>query len=400
MHIGFISTIKWHPYGGSEELWVQTAKLALQRNMRVSACFIRPEVDHPKWRGLEQAGVRMFYSAPPDSFANRLAGRAGALSYRIGEHLRAKARLAPLRSFFASKPDVLVINEGGGILEQSFLEMLQETMPPMPYLSIFHNNFEQVPGDSWRARLIEFFHSAQAVLFVADATLRATERNLAAHLDNARIVRNPVNIAQTHSERWPDAASPRFATVGALDVSRKGQDLLLQALSARPWKNRDWHLSIYGSGDHRQYLDELVGFYGLRGRVDLAGEARDVRSIWGAHHALLVPSRIESAPLVIVEAMLCGRPVIAADVGGIREWIQHGRNGFLAHAPTAESFGAALESAWERRHEWRQMGAHAHESAICMYDPAPAGTLLEIVTAAAVQNRRPAREPLAKAAAL
>lgn len=401
MHIGIISTIKRHPYGGSEELWVQTARLALARNMEVSTCFIRPAVDYPKWRDLERAGARTFYPPSEDSLRIRLASRAGALSYRIGEQVRENARLAPLKSFFAGKPDVLLINEGGGILEQGVLAMLQKTMPRVPYLVIFHNNFEQVPADSWRAEATRFFLSAETVLFVADATRRATERNLATKLDNARLIRNPVNIAETHSERWPDDTITRLACVGALDVSRKGQDLALEALSGRNWRHRDWQLSIFGAGEHRRYLEELVEYYGLTGRIEFHGEVRDVRSIWRTHHALLVPSRIESAPLVLVEAMLCGRPVISTDVGGIREWIQDGRDGFLSPAATSESFAGALERAWERRHEWRQLGAYARETAIRMYDPAPAETLLSIITAAAGRDlQQSARKELAKAAVL
>lgn len=401
MHIGIISTIKFQPWGGSEELWVQTAKLALEKGIQVSVCFIRPEVDHPKWRDLEQAGARMFYPAPEHSLPNRLASRAGVLSYRLGEHMRERARLAPLRAFFATKPDVLFVNEGGGMLEQNFLSMLRKTMPRTPYLAMFHNNFEQVPSDSWRAALIQFLASAQSVLFVAQATLAATERNLATQLANVRIVRNPVNITDLHIERWPDEVIPRFACVAALDVSRKGQDLALQALSTHSWRQRDWHLSVFGSGEHRRYLQDLVGLYGLASRVEFHGEVHDVRSIWRRHHALLMPSRIESAPLAIVEAMLCGRPIISTDVGGIREWIQDGRNGFLCPAATAEFFSAALERAWERRHEWRQMGVNAHHHAIRMYDPAPAETLLSIIAAAGNQAPEPLpAEPLAKAAAL
>ncbi|MBV9760471.1 MAG: glycosyltransferase family 4 protein [Acidobacteriaceae bacterium] len=400
MHIGFISSIKWHPYGGSEELWVQTAKLAIEKDIDVSACFVRPAVSHPVWSDLERSGVRMFHPPSSTSLATRVASRLGALSYRFGERLRENARLAPFRSFFNAKPDVVVINEGGGIVDPDLFDILRKTMPPLPYLGIFHNNFEHVPADSWRSGLVQFLRSAERLLFVADATLRATERNLATKLDAARIIRNPVNLAETHSEPWPDDAIPRFACVGALDVTRKGQDLAIQALSARTWRNRDWRLSIFGSGEHRAYLQELIAFYGLADRVELRGEVRDVRSIWRSHHALLMPSRIESAPLVIVEAMLCGRPIISTDVGGIREWIHDGRDGFLAQAATAEGFGAVLERAWERRHDWRQMGAFAHESAICMYDPAPAETLLGIILAAAKRDaKQPRREELAKAAA-
>ena len=396
MHIGIISTIKYHPWGGSEELWVQTAKLALQKGMEVSACFVRAAVDHPKWRDLEQARAKTFYTLPESSFNTRLASRTRALSYRLGEHMGERIRLAPLRSFFAKKPDVLLINEGGGILEEGFLSMLRKTMPQTPYVAMFHSNFDRVPADSWRPDVARFFMNAEAVLFVAEATLRATERNLATKFPNARIVRNPVNLEGLQAEPWPEDAMPRFSCVGALDVSLKGQDLLLEALSPRAWKRRDWRLSIYGAGEHAKYLQEVAEHYGLADRVEFRGQVRDVRSIWRAHHALVVPSRIESAPLVIVEAMLCGRPVISTNVGGIREWVREGRNGFISEAANAESLAVALERAWEHRYEWRQLGANAHEDAMRMYDPAPAETLLSIITGAAKGDR----EQLVRAAAL
>ena len=56
--------------------------------------------------------------------------------------------------------------------------------------------------------------------------------------------------------------------------------------------------------------------------------------IWAEHHALVLPSRFEGMPLVVVEAMLCGRPCIVTDVGGNAELIRDGINGFLAKAPT------------------------------------------------------------------
>lgn len=383
MRIGVISTIKWHPWGGSEELWARTAKLAVARGIEVNACFIRPPVDHPSWRALEQAGVQTFYPASEFSFGSRLATRASAFSYRIGEHVREQARLAPLKAFFATKPDVLLINEGGGILEHGVLAMLHKTMPRLPYVALFHNNFEHIPGDSWRPAMVRFFANAHAVLYVADATLRATERNLATRFPNARIVRNPVNLEGTEMEPWPPQPVTHFACIGALDVGRKGQDLLLEAVSARAWKLRDWRLGIFGSGDHKNYLEELTRYYGLADRVQIHGEVRDIRAIWRSHHALVVPSRIESAPLVIVEAMLCGRPVIATPVGGIREWVQDGRTGFLSEAATSEFIAAALERAWDRRLEWQHIGLKGHESALRLYDPTPEETLLSILQQAA-----------------
>jgi glycosyltransferase involved in cell wall biosynthesis len=61
----------------------------------------------------------------------------------------------------------------------------------------------------------------------------------------------------------------------------------------------------------------------------------------------------------MVEAMLCGRPVVATNVAGHSELIEDGVVGFLADAPTAASVAKALERLWERRSEAEQLGKAA-----------------------------------------
>ena len=61
----------------------------------------------------------------------------------------------------------------------------------------------------------------------------------------------------------------------------------------------------------------------------------------------------------MVEAMLCGRPVVATNVAGHSELIEDGVVGFLADAPTVASVAKALERLWERRSEAEQMGKAA-----------------------------------------
>jgi len=64
-------------------------------------------------------------------------------------------------------------------------------------------------------------------------------------------------------------------------------------------------------------------------------------------------------PLVLVEAMLCGRPCIVTDVAGHRELVRDGINGFLARAPTVELLDEAMNRAWENRHRLKEMGEQA-----------------------------------------
>ena len=93
--------------------------------------------------------------------------------------------------------------------------------------------------------------------------------------------------------------------------------------------------------------------------MSFAGFVDDVAGIWTDHHGLILPSRCEGLPLVVVEAMLSGRVSIATDAAGIAEVIDDGVTGFLAAAATEDGLDAALERAWQRRDEWPAIGAAA-----------------------------------------
>jgi glycosyltransferase involved in cell wall biosynthesis len=95
----------------------------------------------------------------------------------------------------------------------------------------------------------------------------------------------------------------------------------------------------------------------------------------------------ESAPLVLVEAMLCGRPSVATDVGGIREWVNEPETGFIAEGISIESFQSALERAWSVQLDWESIGQRARAKAIQMLDPDPGGSVLNILLEVAAERR-------------
>jgi glycosyltransferase involved in cell wall biosynthesis len=103
----------------------------------------------------------------------------------------------------------------------------------------------------------------------------------------------------------------------------------------------------------------------------IAGYERNIEKIWATRHLLILPSRGEGTPLAAMEAMICGRPVLATDVGGNSEIIEDGVTGFIAEAPTIKSIASTLQRAWEHRSMWKEMGqvAHAKANEIGSYSP-------------------------------
>jgi len=198
-----------------------------------------------------------------------------------------------------------------------------------------------------------------------------------------RSASGPASLPAT-SYSLPDTAPEvLMACVGRLRVGDKGQHLLLAALAEEPWRSRSFRLSFYGEGPDRKYLEELVEFYGLGYKVCFAGHTKDVGEIWRRTHLAVQPSFVEGAPQSLLEAMLCRRPCVATAVSGIPEWVEEGRTGFLAEAPTVHHLRFALERAWENRHRWREMGEAAREACLAKRDADPAGTLLALLREAA-----------------
>lgn len=154
---------------------------------------------------------------------------------------------------------------------------------------------------------------------------------------------------------------------------------MFETLSLPIWQQRDWQFHLYGAGPDQAYLEALAKYYGIADRVKFMGHVNDVRSIWLDNHILLLPSRAEGTPLALVEAMLCGRTAVVTDVGGNAEWIEDEETGFIAEAPTAKSFGAALNRAWLGLNDWKQMGMKAHEYATTKLDNSPGQSLLKLI---------------------
>src|SRR5205085_3638783 len=215
------------------------------------------------------------------------------------------------------------------------------------------------PDDRWLPYVRSVYEGATHAFFVAEHNRRLTEEQIGAPLASASVVRNPFKVPFAAPQQWPPVdRGYRFACVGRLYPSEKGQDLLLRVLARDKWRRRAVSVTFYGTGNQSLSLEAMARHLELP-NVSFAGHVDDIAGLWGEHHALVLPSRAEGLPLVVVEAMLSGRVVIVTDVGGNAEVFDDGVSGFLAAAPTEASLDEAMECAWQRREEWPQIALRA-----------------------------------------
>ena len=92
-------------------------------------------------------------------------------------------------------------------------------------------------------------------------------------------------------------------------------------------------------------LTELATRLGVDRRVAFAGARDDVPSILAAVDFLLLPSRWEGMPYVVLEAMAASRPVVATPVDGARDLVEDGVNGYLAASISAAALADAMRRA-------------------------------------------------------
>ena len=377
MKIAVISTLTNSPWGGSEELWVAMANEALKENIDVAVSIKHWPSTPPKILALQQKGAKIFQRSN-QGINNKINQFITVAQNPFNLNNRVPSSL---RELFNFNPDVICLNQGAVydiVYWSRLLNYLDKVS--IPYVAVCHLNEDRCfLNQKGRAVAIEFFERAARVAFVSNHNLRITERQLAKSLPNALVLQNPVNLSDLTIVPWPDSETVYMANVARLEVGFKGQDVLFEALSYQVWQSRNWRLLLYGAGPDKDYLEALAKHYGILERVEFRGHVKDVREIWLENHLLVLPSRSEGTPLALVEALLCGRPAVVTDVGGNAEWVEEQQTGFIAEAPTARSFGAALERAWLAQVDWKKMGIQAHEKAIVKFDKSPAKSLLKVV---------------------
>lgn len=160
-------------------------------------------------------------------------------------------------------------------------------------------------------------------------------------IDTDRFQPDPMVRHATRDQLGISTDTRLLLNVGRL-VPEKAQDTLIRAF-ARIDPAIPAHLLIAGNGALRQQLSELAASLGIASRVTLLGQRNDIPALLNAADAFALSSDVEGLPMVLVEALACGCPVVSTDAPGVAEVI--GNLGTIVPRGNVDALAAALNDA-------------------------------------------------------
>lgn len=184
------------------------------------------------------------------------------------------------------------------------------------------------------------------------------------------VVRCGVDAGYVAAPPTPVPDVPRFASVGRL-CEQKGQLILVEAAAQLKRAGRKFELVLVGDGPMRSDVENVIAREGLQAFVRITGWAsgEEVRREIEAARTFVLPSFAEGLPVVIMEALGRGRPVISTFIAGIPELVQNDVCGWLVPAGSVDDVTRAMQSALDTpAARLTEMGLAGRERVQAMHD--------------------------------
>jgi glycosyltransferase involved in cell wall biosynthesis len=259
--------------------------------------------------------------------------------------------------------DVRVVHAHG--LSVAFLAGVAGKVTGRPVILTSHNEGHVVGRFPDRVRRRMAGWAIDAGTGVSIRASACLARELAWRLDRVSVIQNGI-VGRGLSTIPPADSAARVVGIAGNLHSLKGHRILLDAFRRMRASERKAQLLILGDGPERSSLEQLAESLGVRGAVSFLGayngpsDPTYVRFLTGAN-VIAVPSFAEASPLVVLEAMAAGRPVVATRVGGIPDMIEEYVTGLFVDRGDAAALAAVLSELTCDPPRCARMGAAGRE---------------------------------------
>lgn len=190
------------------------------------------------------------------------------------------------------------------------------------------------------------------------------------------------NAALPMGESFSDVSPKRVIAVGRLDY-QKGFDRLIKAweIVQRQGAFTDWHLDIFGQGEWKEMLQRTIEERGLQATMHINPPTKNIASEYARSSLLVMSSNYEGFPMVMIEAMACGLPVVSFDYKcGPKDIIKDGENGLLVTNDDIQGLANAMMRVMEDDELRRKLSLNACKVVATYSEQAVMGQWIKLFT--------------------
>lgn len=196
------------------------------------------------------------------------------------------------------------------------LATLRKELPNIKCIGWLHNSYEALFGETSRyigaERRRHYIHQFKKLDDVV--VLCKDDANRFSTFDDTfkpTVIYNPLTLLRGN---LATGTSKHFLTIGRFTPKHKGIDLLIEAFQLFAQKNKEWHLDIVGEGTEETSFKKQIAHYHLEDRITIHPFTNHIQDYYSNAQVYVLSSRWEGMPLVLVEAMAHGLPIVSSDL--------------------------------------------------------------------------------------
>jgi len=243
------------------------------------------------------------------------------------------------RSLKAWQPDIVQTHN---YRTTALAYLLKLAKPAWPWIAFFHGS----TNEDWKVRI--YNRVDRLLLARADRLVLMSQRHRRDFIevgDRASVIHNailtlPSEISPINLDGFRQPGTPLIAVIGRLSPE-KGVDVLLDAVSRL--RAGSVSVVIVGDGPERKALEQQAVRLSIRSHIHFVGTVGDMGSLYPQVDLVVLPSRSEGLPNVLLEALRANIPVIATDVGAVIEVLTDRAAGLVVRPDDAAALAAAIE---------------------------------------------------------
>lgn len=215
-----------------------------------------------------------------------------------------------------------------------------------------------IPREFLQIQMAKYYiQSVYATVFVSQWMKKKAEKDSIGKFNNSVIIPNPVDTKK-FVFREIDSVKKGVSFRG-FDNSKYGLDLIIKSLK----NEKEISVDLIGKGRFAKKFKKMAKT--LNSNVTIWEKIiphNEVVEMYQNYSFFVAPSRVEAQGLSMCEAMACGLPVIATNVGGIPEFVRDGVDGFLVPKNDPKALFDAMKKLINNKKQWKEMGANSRNN--------------------------------------